>query len=90
MTLSVVAHQHHQGARSPLTMNKSNTNTMNDLAFVSPKSNKAKNRFANLMNNQPECLVEQSKGNRFFLRSINGKNFFWVSINNDPDWAVEF
>jgi len=66
------------------------TNTMQDFVFVNPKSKKAKNRFANLMNNQPECVVEQSKGDRFFLRSTNGKNFFWVSINNDPDWAVEF
>jgi hypothetical protein len=63
---------------------------MDDLAFVTPKSNKAKNRFANLMEGNPECLIEQFKGNRFFLRSINGKNFFWVSINNDADWAVEF
>jgi hypothetical protein len=63
---------------------------MFDLAFVVPKSNKAKNRFANLMNNNPECVVEQIKGNRVFLRSINGKNFFWVSINNDTDWSVDF
>lgn len=63
---------------------------MFDTAFVTPKSNKAKNRFANLMDSNPECIVEQSKGNRFFLRSINGRNFFWVSINNDTDWVVDF
>jgi hypothetical protein len=63
---------------------------MFDTAFVTPKSKKAKNRFANLMENNPECVVEQSKGNRFFLRSINGRNFFWVSINNDSDWSVDF
>jgi hypothetical protein len=63
---------------------------MSDAAFVTPKSKKAKNRFANLMDNNPECLVEQNKGDRFFLRSTNGKNFFWVSINNDSDWEVEF
>jgi hypothetical protein len=24
-----------------------------------------------------------------FLRSVNDKNFFWVSINQDSDWEVE-
>lgn len=63
---------------------------MFDLAFVTPKSNKAKNRFANLMNSNPECIVEQIKENRVFLRSHNGRNFFWVAVKNDPDWAVDF
>jgi hypothetical protein len=63
---------------------------MFDTAFVTPKSNKAKNRFANLMENNPECVIEQSKGNRFFLRSINGRNFFWVNVQNDTDWSVDF
>jgi hypothetical protein len=63
---------------------------MNDTAFVTPKSNKAKNRFANLMEGIEECFVEQLKGNRVFLRSQNGKNFFWVNIQNDSDWSIEF
>lgn len=63
---------------------------MFDLAFVTPKSNKAKNRFANLMNHNPECVVEQIKENRVFLRSINNRNFFWVSITNDNDWMIDF
>ena len=63
---------------------------MFDLAFVTPKSNKAKNRFANLMNSNPECIVEQIKENRVFLRSHNGKNFFWVDVKNDPHWSVDF
>lgn len=63
---------------------------MMDLAFVTPKSNKAKNRFANLMANNSECIVEQIKGNRVFLRSLNGRNFFWVAVKNDPHWEVEF
>jgi hypothetical protein len=25
-----------------------------------------------------------------FLRSSNGRNFFWVDIQNDTDWSVEF
>lgn len=63
---------------------------MFDLAFVTPKSNKAKNRFANLMGHNPECIVEQIKENRVFLRSMNGKNFFWVDLNNDAHWALDF
>lgn len=63
---------------------------MNDTAFVTPKSKKAKNRFANLMDKNGECFVEQLKGNSAFLRSINGQNFFWVDMNNDPHWSVEF
>jgi hypothetical protein len=63
---------------------------MFDLAFVTPKSNKARNRFANLMDKNPECIVEQVVNNRVFLRSHNGRNFFWVNIQNDTDWAVDF
>jgi hypothetical protein len=63
---------------------------MFDLAFVTPKSNKAKNRFANLMESNPDCVIEQIKENRVFLRSANGKNFFWVNVQNDPNWSVEF
>lgn len=59
-------------------------------AFVSPKSKKAKNRFANKMKHNPECIVEQFKRDRFFLRSINNEHHFWVSINNDTDWVVDF
>ncbi len=58
-------------------------------AFVTPKSKKAHNRFANLMNRESECIVEQQKGDRVFLRSLNGKNFFWVNINSDSDWSIE-
>jgi hypothetical protein len=59
-------------------------------AFVSPKSKKAKNRFANLMDSNEECIVEQNKGDRLFLTSMNGKNHFWVNISNDKDWEVDF
>ena len=58
-------------------------------AFVTPKSKKAKNRFSNLMNNDPECIIEQDKGDRLFLTSVNNKNHFWVSLTNDKDWEVE-
>jgi len=58
-------------------------------AFVSPKSKKAKNRFANLMQSNPECIIEQNKGDRVFLTSINGKNHFWVNLNSDENWEIE-
>lgn len=58
-------------------------------AFVTPLSKKAKNRFANLMNSDPECIIEQNKGDRVFLTSNNGKNHFWVSLNGDKDWEIE-
>jgi hypothetical protein len=59
-------------------------------AFVTPKSKKALNRFHNLMNQIDECTIEQNKGDRVFLRSFNGRNFFWVNLHNDPDWIVDF
>ena len=58
-------------------------------AFVTPKSKKAKNRFSNLMGQESECVIEQNKGDRVFLRSLNGKNFFWVNLFNDSDWSIE-
>jgi len=58
-------------------------------AFVTPKSKKARNRFCNLMASESQCVIEQQKGNRVFLRSLNNKNFFWVSLHNDTDWIVE-
>jgi len=64
---------------------------------VKPKSSKAKNRFANLMDNNPVCVVEQDSGGELFLASENRKYFFWVSIRDganrfgtkiDSDWEV--
>jgi len=60
-----------------------------ETAFVTPKSKKAKNRFCNLMNQESECIIEQNKGDRLFLRSLNCKNFFWVNLTSDSDWIVE-
>lgn len=58
-------------------------------AFVVPKSKKSKNRLSNLMDGETECIVEQHKGDRVFLTSLNGKNHFWVNINSDSDWSIE-
>ena len=56
---------------------------------MTPKSKKAVNRFHNLMDQIDECIVEQMKGTKVFLRSMNGKYFFWVNVNNDSDWIVD-
>jgi len=69
-------------------LNLLKSDTMNT-AFVTPKSNKARNRFANLMDKNDECFVEQQTHDKVFLRSFNGKNFFWVNLINDKDWEVE-
>ena len=54
--------------------------------IVKPKSSKAKNRFANSMEGNPVCIVEQDTGiveqdtgGELFLASENRKYFFWVS-----------
>ena len=57
-------------------------------AIVTPISRKAKNRFANLMDKNQTCVIEQIKGDLVFLRSFNGKNFFWVNLHNDSDWII--
>ena len=64
---------------------------------VKPKSSKAKNRLANMMEGNPICTVEQDTGCELFLVSENRKYFFWVStrtgINrfgdkSDAHWEV--
>ncbi len=64
---------------------------------VKPISSKAKNRFANLMENNPVCFVEQDTGSELFLASENRKYFMWVSTRtgtnrfgnkSDAHWEV--
>ena len=58
---------------------------------VVPKSKKAKNRLANMMDNNDICIVEQDKGDgMLFLASQNGKYFFWVNTQDswECDWEV--
>ena len=59
------------------------------IAFVIPKSKKAKNRFSNLMESNAECIIEQHLTDKVFLTSMNGKNHFWVSLNHDKDWDLD-
>jgi len=60
------------------------------IAFVTPKSKKASNRFCNLMERNSECIVEQHLGNKVFLTSANGRNHFWVNLSQDNDWNIAF
>ena len=58
-------------------------------ATVKPISNKAKNRFANLMESDAHVIIEQHTGDRVFLTSANGRNHFWAHLDNDADWMVQ-
>jgi hypothetical protein len=71
------------------TMNKTTGNDPMATAFVTPLSKKAKNRMANLMESNPECIIEQHQTSKVFLTSMNGKNHFWVNLSGDKDWQVE-
>ena len=56
---------------------------------VKPKTSKAKNRFANMMDNLHSCKVEQRKDGQVFLASISGRYFFWMDeINEDTHWEI--
>jgi len=64
---------------------------------VKPKSSKAKNRLANIMEGNPVCIVEQDSGGELFLVSENRKYAMWVSIRtgtnrfgnlSDSHWEV--
>ena len=64
---------------------------------VKPKSSKAKNRLANIMENNPVCVVEQDTGGELFLVSENRKYSFWASTRtgtnrfgnlSDSNWEI--
>ncbi len=56
---------------------------------VKPKTSKAKNRFANMMDNLHSCKVEQRENGKVFLASISGRYFFWMNENNeDTHWEI--
>jgi hypothetical protein len=71
---------------------------INRTVNVKPLSSKAKNRFANIMQNNPICTVEQDTGGELFLAAENRKYFFWVSLRTgsnrfgdktDKHWEIE-
>ena len=55
---------------------------------VEPISSKAKNRFANIMDNLHGCHVEQEKNNMIFLASINKCYFFWLPKDGNEHWKI--
>ena len=55
---------------------------------VKPRSSKAKNRFANLMDGLRSCRVEKRNDGKVFLASISGKYFFWMNEHSDDHWEV--
>ena len=55
---------------------------------VKPKSKKAKNRFANMMDNLHSCRVEKREDGKVFLASISGRYFFWMNERNDENWEL--
>ena len=60
-------------------------NTIN----VTPITRKAKNRFSNIMDENRTCIIEQVRDDgMMFLTSSNGKNHFWVMVDNDPHWML--
>ena len=55
---------------------------------VIPKSSKAKNRFANIMNRLHSCEVEQETSDLFFLVSLNRQYCFWVQKKGNEHWEI--
>lgn len=55
---------------------------------VIPKSSKAKNRFANMMNRLHAMEVEQETDTQFFLVSINKQYCFWINKEGNEHWEV--
>jgi hypothetical protein len=58
------------------------------LINLQPKSSKAKNRFANLMDKLHAVEVEQENETQLFVVSINRLYCFWMNKENDPHWEV--
>jgi hypothetical protein len=56
---------------------------------VSPISRKAKNRFANEMDQFHSCVVESEENDMLFLASLNKKYFFWVPKKGNDHWRIE-
>ena len=64
------------------------TKTKKKIICVEPVSNKAKNRFANLMDSLHSCNVEQEDAKVMFLTSINGLYHFWIHKHDDKNWRI--
>jgi len=62
--------------------------TKTEFLCVKPKSKKAKNRFANMMNSLHSCRVEKREDGKLFLASISDRYFFWMNEQNDENWEL--
>ena len=69
------------------------TETKQKRVSVVPLSSKAKNRFANIMDQFHMCTVEQEKVidgvDHFFLVSMNRLYCFWVPVKGNEHWKIE-
>ena len=71
-----------------LEANPKKVKTKKHLISVNPKSSKAKNRFANVMDSLHAMEVEQETDTQFFVVSINKRYCFWLNKENDPHWNI--
>ena len=62
--------------------------TKKHLINVSPKTNRARNRFINQMDSLHACVVEKREDGKVFLASISGKYFFWINELSDDHWEI--
>ena len=53
---------------------------------VKPISNKATNKYYNMMDQLHSCRVEQEEVDRLFLTSITERYSFWMNKENDHNW----
>ena len=64
------------------------TKVKRKMVNVEPISNKAKNRFANVMDKLHTMEVEQETDTQLFVVSINRRYCFWLNKENDPHWEI--
>jgi hypothetical protein len=72
----------------PYDYYSSNKSMKTEFICVKPRSSKAKNRFANMMDSLHSCRVEQRKDGKLFLASITGRYFFWIPEKGDDHWEI--
>jgi len=55
---------------------------------IKPKSSKAKNRFANIMQSLHAMEIEQETDDKLFLASINRQYFMWIPKQGNEHWEI--
>jgi hypothetical protein len=64
------------------------TKTKRKIVNIEPISNKAKDRFINMMDSLHGCYVQEENDTQVFLASINKRYLFWMQKVNDQHWKV--